>query len=112
MGVVVVSILTRGLTVGLTGKKISVVVLVVDHVARLMVAESVTVTHFVICAKGDAMTDKDRLQAMRALGVRWPYGRCIPTYPASMTDTQKAKADKLYDAMSNEFVRWMSGRED
>jgi len=49
-------------------------------------------------------TDKKRLKRMCSLGVRWRKGRAIPTYPATMTEQQKAKADQLYDAMSDAFV--------
>lgn len=50
------------------------------------------------------MTDADRFKAMKALGVKWQRGHAIPTYPASMTMTQKVRADALYDQMSEEFI--------
>lgn len=50
------------------------------------------------------MTDRERLQAMRKLGVRWLKGRAIPTYTLRMSDADKRKADTLYDAMSEEFI--------
>lgn len=47
--------------------------------------------------------DLARLADMRALGVRWPSGRALPTYTARMTPESAAAADALYDAMSEEF---------
>ena len=48
--------------------------------------------------------DEKLLAGMRGLGVKWKQGRAIPTYTAKMTVAQKAKADKLYDKMSEGFV--------
>lgn len=48
------------------------------------------------------MTDKEKLKAMRQLGVVWRKGR-LPRY-VDMSDKQTAKADKLYDSMANSFV--------
>jgi len=55
--------------------------------------------------KRHATTKDERLLAgMRGLGVRWPKGHALPTYPSRMTAEQKRKADKLYDAMSEQFI--------
>lgn len=48
--------------------------------------------------------DKAKLAKLRKLGVRWPKGRAIPTYPASMSEAAKAKADHIYDSMSEAFI--------
>lgn len=58
------------------------------------------------------MMDRERLARMRKLGVRWPYGHTLPRYTAGMSEAATHKADKLYDAISDEFVRKMSGREN
>jgi hypothetical protein len=55
--------------------------------------------------KRHAVSKDERLLAgMRGLGVRWPKGHALPTYPSRMTAEQKRKADKLYDAMSEQFI--------
>lgn len=48
--------------------------------------------------------DQQLYAAMLKLGVKWPKDRAIPTYPASMSDETKKKADDLYDRMSQEFL--------
>jgi hypothetical protein len=55
------------------------------------------------------MTDSERLRAMRQLGVIWKPGR-LPRYPARMTEQDRRDADRLYDAMSQEFVDRMTDR--
>lgn len=49
-------------------------------------------------------TDADLYRLMRALGVRWPKRRAVPTYPATMEQWQKDEADIYLDAMSAAFV--------
>lgn len=55
----------------------------------------------VVCS-GDA----ERLRRMRELGVVWRLGH-LPRYTAGMTPDECAEADRLYDAMSEEFVKYL-----
>ena len=56
------------------------------------------------------MTDKEKLKAMRQLGVVWRRGH-LPVY-RSMSNVESHKADKLYDSMSDGFVDHMCSRVD
>ena len=53
-----------------------------------------------------AMTDREKVKAMRALGVKWraPHSKRLPVYPHGMTEETKRKADALYDSISHDYL--------
>ena len=55
------------------------------------------------------MSDPEKLKAMRELGVKWPSKKPCPVYPPSMNEAQRKQADRLYDAMSAEFIERHTG---
>ena len=47
------------------------------------------------------LTDNHRLKIMRALGVKWPKNRAVPTYPSTMAEWQVREADLMYDEIAS-----------